>query len=225
MLVDMIDNIQAKLQYRFRNPKILEESLTHRSYVNENREDGTSHNERLELLGDAVLGLIVTTHLFETMPGAVEGELSQVRSTLVDAKQCAKYVEKLGIGDALRLGKGEKKNLGRGRESIHADLFEAIIGAIFLDGGYEAAKLFFFSHFAGDLDVKPDENYKAQFQDFVQKELGEQPSYVVEKESGPDHDKVFCVAVFVGEKKWGSGVGPSKKVAEQEAAKDALRKV
>ncbi|MDN3507926.1 MAG: putative dsRNA-binding protein, partial [Simkaniaceae bacterium] len=153
-----------------------------------------------------------------------EGELSQIRSSLVDAKQCAKYVEKLGVEEFLRLGKGEMANLGRGRGSILSDLFEAIMGAIYLDGGYDAAKKFFFFHFENDLSVKPDENYKAQFQDFVQKRFGEQPVYFVEKELGPDHDKEFAISVFVGDEKWGSGIGPSKKQAEQNAAKAALRK-
>lgn len=217
------DGIEAKLDYRFRDRKLLVLAFTHRSFINENRELASEHNERLEFLGDSVLGLLVAEHLYKERPTTAEGELSTVRSQLVQASACIHYVEKLDVGQYVLLGKGEQQSGGRGRESIYANLFEAIIGAIFLDGGIEAAGEFFFHHFQDEFETLSAEgNWKAKLQDHTQKTYQKIPEYVVVEESGPDHAKHFVVEVRLDEKVIGRGEGSSKKEAQQNAAKRAL---
>lgn len=216
--------IEAKIGYSFKNPKLLALAFVHRSFVNENRHV-TEHNERLEFLGDSILGLMVADFLYCRLPHTTEGELSYLRSRLVEASSCIIFVQKLELGKHLLLGKGEKMNDGRGRESILADLFEALIGAIYIDGGIEAAKGFFFHHFMPEIEAilkKPICNWKAVLQDYCQRQHQQTPVYVVENEEGPDHSKIFTVAVMVNDKKLGTGQGPSKKAAQQSAAENAL---
>lgn len=221
------DEIERKVGYTFRNKELLTVAFTHCSYVNEHPEV-SSHNERLEFLGDSVLGLIISEFLFEGYPESPEGILSSSRSRLVEAPACASYVHRLGIENYVLLGKGERLNDGRGRETILADLFEAIVGAIFLDGGLEAARRFLLSHFYEDfrhLIRAPTNNWKAELQDYFQKQHGVSPKYVVLSEAGPDHAKTFEIAVFYEEQELGRGVGSSKKEAQQAAASAAFQKI
>lgn len=226
-LIANLREIEKKLGYIFNDKNLLELAFIHRSYVNENK-GIKEHNERLEFLGDSILGLIISEHLFKYLPLTREGELSFLRSRLVEAKSCAYYVHKLGVGESLLLGKGEKQNEGKGRLSIHADLFEAIMGALFLDGGFEACKTFFFMHFNEDVEKilkMPMQNWKALLQDLSQKNYQEMPIYNVLEATGPDHKKSFKVAVLIKNELVGEGFGFSKKEAEQEAASSALKKL
>lgn len=218
--------IYQKLNYTFKNPEILDEALTHSSYRHEAKEEGIRHNERLEFLGDQVLGLLVSQFLYTKMQDAEEGSLSHLRAHLVEASSCADYVQKLELIEHLKLGKGEARNQGRGRETLFADLFEAILGAIFLDGGFDAAYLFFEDKVVPLLEEKlknPPFNYKASLQTLVQKEYKTHPQYKVLEESGPEHSKIFKVGVFIQDKMLGLGDGGSKKLAEMQAAKNALQ--
>jgi len=220
--------IEEKLGYIFKDKRLLALAFVHRSFVNENRGAIDEHNERLEFLGDSVLGLLVSHYLYKNLPGHPEGVLSLLRSQIVDAGACAHYLNALGVSKYILLGKGEKSNQGRGRETLNADLFEALIGAIYLDGGIEEAKKFFFAHFTNDLEKiihAPVRNWKAELQDYSQKRYQRPPVYKVLKEVGPDHGKEFHIAVFIDDREVGTGVGLSKKEAEQAAASDALGRI
>lgn len=220
----LIDQIEAKLGYCFANKTLILEAFTHRSFTNESRAL-TEHNERLEFLGDSVLGLMVSSYLFRTFPHLPEGDLSAMRSKLVESSSCISYLQKLNVDQHLLLGKGERLNDGRGRESILSDLFEAIIGAIYLDGGFEVANNFFFDHFSNEINLKlqaPPKNSKAILQDYCQKVFLQHPTYNVISENGPDHIKTFKISVSVKGKELGIGEGASKKEAQQAAANNAL---
>lgn len=223
-LQSAIPVIEAKLNYVFRDHSLITLAFIHRSYINENR-DIAHHNERLEFLGDSVLGLLTAEYLYRHLPDSPEGDLSYLRSRLVEASSCVSFVQKMDIHKHLLLGKGERMNDGRGRESILADLFEAIIGAIYLDGGLDAAYRFLFDNFsqeiAGTLRT-PLSNWKALLQDYCQKKYQHPPVYQVLEESGPDHSKKFVIAVMIDEKEYGRGVGASKKEAQQSAAANAM---
>jgi ribonuclease III len=220
--------LEAKLGIVFSNPKLLQQAFVHRSYWNENQGLAVSHNERLEFLGDSVLGLLIAEYLFQKYPNLDEGSLSTLRSQLVDAPACANYVQQLGVASFLLLGKGEQLNRGKGRESILADLFEALIGAIYLDQGLEKVRTFFFSHFkkiADQIIASPQRNWKAELQDFAQKSYGQVPVYELLEESGPAHQKRFRVCVWIKQEKMGEGEGASKKEAQTAAAKEALLRI
>lgn len=222
-----LDQIEEKLGLIFSNKEILVQAFIHRSIVNEFRGKTLEHNERIEFLGDSVLGLVVADYLFHRLPAHPEGLLSQLRSRLVDASSCALYFQKLSLSEYILLGKGEIMSEGRTKPSILADVFEALLGAIYLDGGLSTVKSFLLCHFEGEFEAaigSPPRNYKAELQDFSQKRFQKPPVYKVVEESGPDHAKMFHVMVFVGEKEMGIGVGASKKEAEQRAAFDALSK-
>lgn len=221
-----ISIIEAKLGYTFRDHSLLILAFVHRSFINENRII-TQHNERLEFLGDAILGMLISDYLYRYLPLTPEGQLSYLRSRLVEAGSCVSYVQSLGIASYVLLGKGERMNDGRGRESILADLFEAIIGAIYLDGGLEAAKDFLFRNFTPQIEnilKRPLHNWKALLQDYCQKKYQQTPSYHVLQASGPDHSKVFEVSVLINQIELGRGKGASKKEAQQAAAADAVVK-
>jgi len=226
-LIEQAPDIEAKIGYTFKDRSLLALAFVHRSYINENR-DIKYHNERLEFLGDSILGLLVADYLYRHLPNTPEGDLSSLRSRLVEAQSCVTYIQILKVDHYLLMGKGERLNDGRGRESILADLLEAIIGAIYLDGGLEAARDFLFGRFSatieGILDT-PDKNWKALLQDFCQKKFQRPPFYTVLEETGPDHSKIFTVLVSVNENELGRGSGTSKKEAQQAAAADALSKV
>ncbi|HSX12332.1 MAG TPA: ribonuclease III [Rhabdochlamydiaceae bacterium] len=224
-LFQNISLIEERLGYSFKNKELLVLAFVHRSFFNENREQVSAHNERLEFLGDSVLGLLISNYLYEQLPEETEGQLSYLRSRIVDAASCAQYIQKLSVGEFVLLGRGEKMNDGKGRETILADLFEALVGAIYLDGGMDAALQFFKHKIVDQLQLliqQPGRNWKADFQDYCQKKYQRPPTYKVVEESGPDHNKVFVVAALLGEQEYGRGEGSSKKQAEQAAAEAAL---
>ena len=217
--------LMDKLGYRFRDPRLLEKALTHSSYANEGRH-GLESNERLEFLGDSVLGFVAAKYLFEKENGP-EGELTKLRAALVCEKSLHKFALALGLGEYLLLGKGESQNGGRERPSILADAFEALIAALYLDGGIEAASRFIMSYVTGAIEEfghKPAfKDYKTALQEIIQKNPEEQVDYVLTGESGPDHDKRFTVEVHLNSNVIGHGTGRSKKEAEQNAAHQALQ--
>ncbi len=223
-LIKNTSDIETKLGYRFKDHSLLVLAFVHRSFINENKTIA-HHNERLEFLGDSVLGMLISDYLYHSLPKTSEGQLSYLRSRLVEAGSCVNYVQDLGVASYVLLGKGERMNDGRGRESILADLFEAIIGAIYLDGGIEAAKNFLFQNFTSRFEEilkTPLRNWKAILQDYCQKKFQQTPVYHVLQESGPDHSKVFKISVLVNQRELGKGLGPSKKEAQQSAAEDAI---
>ena len=227
-LREQLPAIEEKLGYAFANRDLLILAFVHRSFVNEHRDLIAEHNERLEFLGDSVLGLATSDFLFHRLPAYPEGGLSQLRSRLVDASSCAAYLQKLSLADSIRLGKGEKISQGKAKTSILADVFEAIVGAIYLDGGWAIAKSFLLCHFEEEVEKvigTPSRNYKAELQDYSQKKFGRAPVYQVVQEAGPDHAKIFHVMVLVEDKESGIGMGASKKEAEQRAAFEALSKI
>ena len=212
---------------KFKDRDLLKQAFTHRSYINENRDSGLEHNERLEFLGDAVLELVITDYLFNKMSKADEGEMTALRSALVNADTCARVATTLGANDYLLLSKGEAKDTsGRARQYILANTLEAIIGAIYMDQNYEVAKNFILTHVAPLMEeiLKGGTwiDAKSLFQEKAQEHFGFTPVYKTIKEAGPDHDKHFTVEVMVGEKVYGEGDGKSKQDAEQSAAQAAL---
>lgn len=217
--------LQSKLGVSFQNEELLLTALTHRSYLNENRTFHLPHNERLEFLGDAVLELVITEHLYATYPNP-EGELTSWRSAIVRGEMLAKIAEPLGVGEALQMSRGEAKSGGRTRQALLANAFEAIIGAIYLDQGYDAAKDFIHRHLVGHLPEiiagKLDRDPKSELQEKAQDKYGVTPRYEVVDSEGPDHAKTFTVGVSVDGKRLGEGTGSSKQQAEQSAARAAL---
>jgi ribonuclease III len=213
---------------KFRDQSLLKQAFTHRSYINENRDSGLAHNERLEFLGDAVLELVITDFLYGKMNESDEGELTSLRSALVNADTCARVASVLGANDFLLLSKGEAKDTGRARQYILANTLEAIIGAIYVDQNYEAAKDFILRNVAPLMEeiLKSGTwiDAKSLFQEKAQEFKGHTPAYKTVKESGPDHDKHFTVEVSVGNEVYGEGDGKSKQDAEQAAARQALEK-
>ena len=214
---------------KFKDEKLLRQAFTHRSYINENRDSGLAHNERLEFLGDAVLELVITDYLYNKMKESDEGEMTSLRSALVNADTCARVATTLGANDFLLLSKGESKDTGgRARQYILANTLEALIGAIYIDQNYEVAKDFILTHVAPLMEeILQDGTWidsKSLFQEKAQEMIGHTPVYKTVKESGPDHDKHFTVRVSVNDEVYGEGDGKSKQDAEQVAAKDALDK-
>lgn len=224
----MNDLVESRIGYAFQNKKLLKQAFIHRSYFNENRGEVEEHNERLEFLGDSILGLMISDYLYHHLPTQAEGELSHLRAHLVEAGSCARYLQKLEVAEFVQLGRGERMNEGRGRETILADLFEALIGAIYLDGGMEAVKKFFWGHFQAEIQLilaHPARNWKAELQDYSQKKFQRPPVYKVLREEGPDHSKMFVIAAYLDEQMMGQGTGSSKKEGEQAAARDAIEKL
>lgn len=211
----------------FKDKGLLKQAFTHRSYVNENKIPGLTHNERLEFLGDAVLELVVTEYLYSKYPDATEGDLTSYRSALVNANTLSEVARALNVNEFLLLSKGEAKDEGRARLYILANTIEAIIGAIFLDQGYETTENFISKNIFHLID-KIVENKtwldsKSYFQEMAQECTGITPSYKTLKEEGPDHDKHFTVGVYLEKEFVVSGKGSSKQEAEQDAAKEALQ--
>jgi ribonuclease III len=219
------DRFLRKLQYQFSDPALLQEALRHSSFVNEQPNNGLRDNERFEFLGDAVLNLVIGYILMQRYPELKEGELSRMRAALVNESQLSRIARLLRLGGMIQLGKGEEQTHGRKKSSILADAFEAVIAAVFLDGGYKAAYQFIEHHFADPLrnsaTHETDTDFKSRLQELVQLSNKFTPRYVVIAESGPDHAKIFTVQVdlkiFTSQ-----GVGKSKKLAEQDAARCAL---
>ena len=216
--------LEKALQYRFKDRKYLLNALTHSSYANENKRSLGS-NERLEFLGDSVLGYIVADYLFRNYPDLPEGELTRTRAALVCEKACCGFSRQLGVGDALLLSHGEQNSGGRNRSSILADAFEAILAAVYLDGGMEEARklvLRFVVPLITATRAKTFRDYKTKLQELIQQNPEESLEYVLTGESGPDHDKHFTVEVHLNSNVIGKGGGRSKKEAEQQAAREAL---
>ena len=216
--------LMDKLGYRFRDPRLLEKALTHSSYANEGRH-GLESNERLEFLGDSVLGFVAAKYLFEKETGP-EGELTTLRAAVVCEKALCSYSRELGLGDYLLLGKGERLTGGAERPSILADAFEAVIAAMFLDGGLEPVRGFvlrFVEKEANNQRKRHFKDYKTTLQEIVQQNPEEKLEYVLTGESGPDHSKQFVVEVHLNSNVIGTGRGRSKKEAEQQAAREALK--
>ncbi len=217
-----IKELQEKLGYKFNDEAILLRALSHSSYVNENHSAGDS-NERLEFLGDSVLGLITAENFFKNYTKLPEGELTKLRAATVCEKSLAGFAKQLELGKYLLLGKGEILTGGRERPSIQADAFEAIIAAIYLDGGMEAARKFVLKYIEEAIRQQQSiRDYKTMLQEVVQRNPGELIEYVLTGETGPDHDKRFEVEVHLNSNVIGRGIGKSKKKAEQEAAREAL---
>lgn len=225
-----LKRLQKNISYTFKDLSLLNQAFTHKSYANENPDQECSDNERLEFLGDAVLDVIISHSLMDNFPKHTEGELTKLRSAIVNEKRIADLARKLNLGEFLLLGKGEDSTDGRNKNSILADTYEALIAAIYLDGGYKIAFRVVKQHFTDILSSVQQgslhyRDYKSQLQEYTQSVFKAIPKYVLVKESGPDHDKSFEVNTILNNKVWGKGFGKSKKDATQKAAKEALKKL
>ena len=219
--------LEKKLNYTFKNSELLKNALTHSSYANENRAEGISSNERLEFLGDSVLGFVTAKHLYSMQPTLSEGKMTRLRAELVCEQSLYGVALDLDLGRYLRMGHGEEKNGGRQRASLLADATEAVIAAIFLDGGIEAAVSFVERMVLSPEAVKAHHasDYKTELQELVQRKPDQQLKYTDAGESGPDHDKVFLSEVSLNGELIGRGSGRTKKEAEQAAACRALERL
>jgi len=224
--INELQRLCNSLGIRFNNLVLLHQALCHTSYVNEAKIPGLQHNERLEFLGDAVLDLIVSDYLYKSLPNLPEGELTKARAVVVCEASLSQCAARLQLGDYLLLGKGESLSGGRTRASILADAFEAMLGAIYLDNGLAVATDFVLTQLNDQLTLVQQghyvRDYKTMLQEVIQKDISNTLHYKVISEQGPDHNKVFEVAVWVNDKMLGQGVGKSKKEAEQHAAHQAL---
>ncbi len=220
--------LEKRIGVKFNDTKILEQAFTHRSFLNENRHLKKEHNERLEFLGDAVLELATTDFLYKKFPQKTEGDLTALRSSLVNTNTIAEVASELGFNDFLFLSKGEAKDTGRARQYILANTFESVVGAIYLDQGFQAAEKFIDAFLFPRLDHILDKELwvdsKSKLQEIVQDKLSVTPVYETVKELGPDHNKTFTVRVQYGKDTVYEGSGKSKQEAEQKAALDALVK-
>lgn len=223
------DQLQEKIDIKFKNQDLLKEALTHRSYLNENTSWHLPHNERLEFLGDAVLELIVTEDLFGRYPKEQEGQLTSLRAALVNYQMLARTAKEIGLENHIMLSRGEAKDSGKAREVILANAMEALIGAIYLDQGYDAVskfiERFLMPHLEEVIKAGLYKDAKSQLQEIIQERLKLTPSYRVLEESGPDHHKTFRVGVYSGNDLIAEGQGASKQEAETDAAKNALNKL
>ncbi|MBA3732909.1 ribonuclease III [Patescibacteria group bacterium] len=217
---------EKKAEVTFKDKDVLKQAFVHRSYINENKQSGLSHNERLEFLGDAVLELVITDFLYNKYTDKTEGDLTAYRSALVNADTCASIAVNLNMGDYLLLSKGESKDVGRARQYILANALEALIGSIYIDQGYDTVRKFIERNFTTLIEAIISEktfiDAKSLFQEKAQEYDGITPSYKTVKESGPDHEKRFTVGVYIGKDLVATGEGESKQDAEQGAAKRAL---
>lgn len=218
---------EEKVGLKFNDISLLKQAFTHRSFLNENKSLKIGHNERLEFLGDAVLELVITHYLYEKYPEKNEGDMTSIRSALVNAQTCAKVAQDLNVNSFLLLSRGESKDVGRARQYILANTLEALIGAIYLDLGYDSARDFIMQHVAPMTEQIVNEELwidaKSKFQEKAQDAEGITPSYRTTKEEGPDHDKKFTVAVYLKDTLVAEGSGDSKQDAEQDAARKALK--
>ena len=220
----MINKLEEAIGYRFKDITLLQNALTHSSYANERWHDSLKSNERLEFLGDSLLGMVVAAYLYMAFPDRPEGELTRMRADMVCEKTLANVANSIGLGEHLLLGHGEEQSKGRTRNSILADAMESVIAACFLDGGMEAAQDFVKRFILVEVPVKKLNNadYKTALQELVQQKKNQVLSYTLIGESGPDHDKQFTVEVSLNGKAVGQGTGTSKKRAEQMAAQAAI---
>ena len=220
----MIKDLEEAIGYRFKNITLLQNALTHSSYANERWHNSLMSNERLEFLGDSILGMLVAEYLYRNFPDRPEGELTRMRADMVCEKTLAAVANRIGLGKHLLLGNGEEQGGGRTRDSILADAVESVIAASFLDGGMEAAQRFIRQFILVEVPVTKLHNvdYKTALQELVQQKKNQVLSYTLVGESGPDHDKHFDVEVKLNGKVVGIGSGSSKKRAEQDAARAAI---
>lgn len=223
----LLEPLQENFNYKFKNIKLLETALTHSSYANENKMKLTDNNERLEFLGDTILGLVVSQYLYKKYPNYPEGELTKIRAKVVCESSLAFAAKKINLGDYLLLGKGEEATGGRDRESILADASEALTGAIYMDSDFETVNKLLIENFEADIVYAVAKgalfiDYKTDLQENLQKITRSKIDYNVTKEEGPDHNKIFYMEVKVDNKVVGRGTGRNKKEAEQMAAKEAL---
>lgn len=224
---EYLKELEKKIGYRFQDISLLSQALTHSSYANEHRKEGIKDNERLEFLGDAVLEVISSEYLYYNYPRLPEGDLTKMRASIVCEPTLAFCTKELDLGKYLLLGKGEERTGGRGRDSIVSDAMEALIGGIYLDGGFASAKEFIQKYILKDIQNKQlFYDSKTILQEIVQSEWKEKEiTYQLVKEEGPDHNKTFIVNVIIGDEAAGHGVGRTKKSAEQEAAYQAIIKL
>lgn len=220
----MIKELENAIGYRFHNITLLQNALTHSSYANERWHDGLRSNERLEFLGDSILGMVVAEHLYRNYSNRPEGDLSRMRADMVCEVSLAKVADQLHLGDHLQLGHGEEHCGGRGRASILADAVESVIAAMFLDGGMEPARKFIGRFILCNVPEQAPRNmdYKTALQELVQQKKNQVITYELLSESGPDHNKHFSVQVLLNDTPVGTGEGTSKKRAEQDAASHAI---
>ena len=220
----MIKDLETAIGYRFHNISLLQNALAHSSYANERWHNSLMSNERLEFLGDSILGMVVADHLYRNFPNRPEGELTRMRADMVCEKALAQIAGRIGLGSHLLLGKGEEQGGGRSRDSILADAVESVIAACYLDGGMEAAVSFIRQFVLVNVPVSRLSNadYKTALQELVQQKRNQILAYTLVGESGPDHDKRFEVELTLNGQVVGKGIGSSKKRAEQDAARAAL---
>jgi ribonuclease-3 len=224
-----ISLLESRIRYRFRRKSLITEALTHKSFAKEKSGDPDLFNERLEFLGDAVLGLIISHHLFRHYPAYTEAQLSKVKAYAVQEATLAEIASDLGLGAHLFLGKGENASGGRKKVSLLANAFEAILGAVYLDGGMKNARDLVLRCLDHKIKTLIEKNllydYKTRFQEIAQERQGVLPVYKTQREEGPEHMKTFEVKVFIGDRLYGSGKGRSKKEAAQNAARSGLKKL
>lgn len=223
----MIKDLEAAIGYHFKNIALLQNALTHSSYANERWHNSLQSNERLEFLGDSILGMVVAEYLYRSFPDRPEGELTRMRADMVCEKTLAAVANSIHLGEHMLLGHGEEQGGGRSRNSILADAVESVIAASFLDGGMDAARRFIQRFILVEVPVTKLHNadYKTQLQELIQQKRNQSLSYRLVGESGPDHDKQFAVEVSLNGKTVGSGTGSSKKRAEQDAARNAIERL
>ncbi len=221
-----LGKLEHLLGVTYQDKALLISAITHRSYLNEHRSASWPHNERLEFLGDAVLELVITDYLFHKYPEKPEGELTAVRAALVNTISLSESSTELGVNDFLLLSKGESKDVGRARQYILANVFEALIGSIYLDQNYEAAAAFIGRHLFAKTDRIVEkrlwQDAKSRFQELAQEQVSITPTYETLSQVGPDHDRIFTIGVFLRKEKVAEGQGRSKQEAEQDAALHAI---
>jgi len=224
-----IADLENNLGYTFKKKSLIKEAITHKSYAHEKQKGSLSFNERMEFLGDSVLELIISEYIFTTYPEYTEADLSRIKAYTVQESTLAEIAKSINIGDCLILGKGEEMTGGRKKDSLLADAFEAVLAAIYLDGGYKKAKAFILRHLIYKTDELSTKNFifdfKTKLQEVAQAHFGVLPAYVIHKEEGPEHKKTFEVKVFINENYLGLGKGKTKKAAAQKAAEAALKKI
>lgn len=227
--IDLLAALESAIDYRFADRSLLAEALTHRSFVNESGGTWVKDNQRFEFFGDAVIDFLLSRMLLERFPRSREGELTKIRASLVDEASLACLAERIGLGACLRLGRGEEKSGGREKRSLLADAYEALMAAVYLDGGIEPVQRLVEAHFArlmADREaLSGGTDYKTEFQEMAHALRGAAPRYVLRKVTGPDHERSFTVALFIGDELMGEGTGRSKKEAEQAAAREGIARL
>lgn len=228
-MLEKQNKLEDVLGYSFKDHRLLDEALTHRSFINESDDKSISDNQRLEFFGDAVIDFILSGLLLELFPDCREGELTKIRATLVDEKSLARLASELGLGAFLKMGRGEERSGGRVKRSLLADAYEALVAAVYLDGGLDSVQRFLVDQFRPLLvnrrNVMAGRDYKTDLQELAQAARSIMPRYVLTDIAGPDHEQYFTVEVFLGNELFGKGSGQSKKEAEQSAARSGLERL